>query len=149
MSSAQPQGCPHWVPRLSVLCIAMQSSACSLRHTEHHGCHWRTSLKPEGFLVTNCPAISAFSLKLFSQTWAEGSVIFLTLPCMFQFMTLIQIPPKLTIFCVLNSSSSLNYFSLLFLVIQLFCTMRTWGQDIILIRDALKSLKLSHFVSSH
>lgn len=105
--------------------------------------------KTRRFLVINCrSAISTFSSKSFSETPAQYSVFFLTLSCLLWFMTSLQIPPEITVFCILNSSSSLNYFSLLFFVIQLFFTRRTWGQDISLIRDAFKSLKLSHFVSS-
>lgn len=127
----------------------------SAAHWDHE-CHWsrRISLKPESFWWQNAETSLSFLQKhsprprqriqcFFSQfLWETHS------QWVFQFMTSIQITPELTIFCILNSWLPLNYFSLLFFVIQLFCTTRTWGQDIILIRGALKSLKLSHFVSS-
>lgn len=122
------QSMAHWAPRVSL--------------------KKNNFLKTSKFLVTNCPATSTFSSNSFSQTQAEDSVVFFTILCVFQFMTSSQIPPELTIFSILKSRSSWNYFSLPFFVIQLFCTTRTWGQDIILIRDAFKPLKLSHFVSS-
>lgn len=135
-------GCPFSAP----LCNQAPAVCGTLR--PRVSLKQKNFLKTRKFLVTKCWDISIFSSKAFSQTQAEDSVFFLTVPWVFQFMTSIQITPELTIFCILNSWLPLNYFSLLFFVIQLFCTTRTWGQDIILIRGALKSLKLSHFVSS-
>lgn len=112
-------------------------------------CHWRRriSLKPKQFWWQTAQPSSPF-LQSHSSRLEQGiQCFFLTLLCVFLVYYFYSNSPWTNNILHLELIIILKLF-FTFFVIQFFCTMRTWGQDIILIRDAFKPLKRSNFVPS-